>query len=675
MDENRFPLEAKHYKLCEEVGEGVSATVYRALCIPLNEVVAIKVLDLERCNNDFDGIRREVQTMILTNHPNLLRAHCSFTADQSLWVVMPYMAGGSCLHIMKTSYPEGFEEAVIATLLREVLKALVYLHGQGHIHRDVKAGNILVDSNGSVKLGDFGVSACMFDTGDRQRSRNTFVGTPCWMAPEVMQQLHGYDFKADIWSFGITALELAHGHAPFSKYPPMKVLLMTLQNAPPGLDYERDKRFTKSFKEMVSACLMKDPKKRPSSEKLLKHPFFKHARPYEYLAKTILDGLPPLGDRFRLLKAKEASFLVQSKGDKDQLSQQKYIRGISAWDFNVEYLKQQAALLEDFDGVSSTDDLDYSSGQRDGFEDFGFVQETITPIKTSHSISALKQEDELNDINNVEDSLSSFPTLPLQALKECFDVGDDDENAHCLEQESPPRQEELEAKKDNSDLERSSSFPKHVISAQNKKFSSGSILPENVLSPSRNVNGIGERESNQSKYQVERNYSGPLHRPKRESNNYASEETSEGTVVQLKGRFKVTSADRSPKGVTNTTVTPFSGPTISSTPTVTAASVLPPLQYILQQNNMQREQIVKLIKYLEQNPGHHSDITADTVELPQGSSTREKELQGQVNQLQQSIGSMVEELQRVKMRNAQLERQLNVILSNKEEDRIQREQS
>ncbi|CAN7114212.1 unnamed protein product [Brassica rapa subsp. narinosa] len=186
----------------------------------------------------YDGIRREVQTMSLINHPNLLQAHCSFTAGHHLWVVMPYMAGGSCLHIIKSSYQDGFEEPIIATLLRESLKALV-MHYQ-YIWLPVQAGNILLDSNGAVKLADFGVSACMFDTGDRQRSRNTFVGTPCWdffflptltlfilhrMAPEVMQQLHGYDFKADVWSFGITALELAHGHAPFSKYPPMKVKL------------------------------------------------------------------------------------------------------------------------------------------------------------------------------------------------------------------------------------------------------------------------------------------------------------------------------------------------------------------------------------------------------------------------------------------------------------------
>ncbi|KAK8943662.1 CBL-interacting serine/threonine-protein kinase 26 [Platanthera guangdongensis] len=136
--EKRFPASAKDYQLFEEVGEGVSATVYRALCIPLNEEVAIKVLDLERCNNDLDDIKREVQTMRIINHPNVVQAYCSFPAGQKLWIVMPYMAGGSCLHIMKYAHPDGFEEPVIATVLYEILKALIYLHSEGHIHRDVK---------------------------------------------------------------------------------------------------------------------------------------------------------------------------------------------------------------------------------------------------------------------------------------------------------------------------------------------------------------------------------------------------------------------------------------------------------------------------------------------------------------------------------------------------------
>ncbi|PKA53475.1 Mitogen-activated protein kinase kinase kinase ANP1 [Apostasia shenzhenica] len=219
-----FSVSSAAYRLLEEVGHGASATVYRAIHIPSNEIVAVKCLDIDRCNSNLDDIRREAQTMSLIDHPNVIKAYCSFVVEHSLWVVMPFMAEGSCLHLMKIAYPDGFEEPIIGSILKETLKALEYLHNHGHIHRDVKAGNILIDNSGIVKLGDFGVTACMFDKGDRQRSRNTFVGTPCWMAPEVLQPGSGYDFKADIWSFGITALELAHGHAPFSKYPPMKVI-------------------------------------------------------------------------------------------------------------------------------------------------------------------------------------------------------------------------------------------------------------------------------------------------------------------------------------------------------------------------------------------------------------------------------------------------------------------
>ncbi|RZC72043.1 hypothetical protein C5167_035195 [Papaver somniferum] len=653
--EKKFPLDAKDYKLYEEVGDGVSATVYRALCVPLNEVVAIKVLDLEKCNNDLDGIRREVQTMTMISHPNVLQAHCSFSAGHHLWVVMPYMAGGSCLGIMKSAFPEGFEEPVIAAVLREVLKALIYLHFQGHIHRDVKSGNILVDTNGAVKLADFGVSACMFDSGDRQRSRNTFVGTPCWMAPEVMQQLHGYDFKADIWSFGITALELAHGHAPFSKYPPMKVLLMTLQNAPPGLDYERDKRFSKSFKEMVATCLVKDPKKRPSSEKLLKHSFFKSTRANEYVSKIILRDLSPLGDRYRTLKEKEAELLLQNKdiyGDKEQLSQKEYMRGISAWNFNLDDLKNQAALIQDYVETSNSEDLDACNKQDTEY-------------------------DELNE-QNLEDSFSSFPIRPLQALKGLFDVGEDDINASInpnskdgkesnpepqLQMQLSPTAEEQETKlTDDESSVGGCSFRKFVISGQHKQVYSGSLVPDNVIPHSRRVNHNGDSEQFQSNQ--DRNYSGSLsYRNKRDAKSpIFGEDTMDGTIVEQKGRFKITSAELNPMDAhTNCLQNQF--PTATN---VTPASVLPMLHYILQTNAIQSEQILKLIQYLGQTPGL-ALVTGSHVEYPDAIANasllqsfavpaKERELQTQVVHLQQTIGSYVEELQRLKMRNAQLER-------------------
>ncbi|CAN8299862.1 unnamed protein product [Cochlearia groenlandica] len=668
VSEKKFPLNAKDYKLHEEIGDGVSATVYRALCVTLNEVVAIKVLDLEKCNNDLDGIRREVQTMSLINHPNVLQAHCSFTAGHQLWVVMPYMAGGSCLHIIKSSYQDGFEEPVIVTLLRETLKALVYLHAHGHIHRDVKAGNILVDSNGAVKLADFGVSACMFDTGDRQRSRNTFVGTPCWMAPEVMQQLHGYDFKADVWSFGITALELAHGHAPFSKYPPMKVLLMTLQNAPPGLDYERDKRFSKAFKEMVATCLVKDPKKRPTSEKLLKHPFFKHARPPDYLVRTILNGLPPLGDRYRTIKSKEANLLMQNKSEYEaHLSQQEYIRGVSAWNFNLEDLKNQAALISD-DDSSHAEEPDFSRKQCETQDESALSSE-----RDSSSATTPSQDDEMNDIHDLDSSFASFPIKPLQALKGCFDISEDEENATTPDWKDPNLSSSgghlltkasigsvTPTTKEDNTASQNSSLPRHVISEQ-KKYLSGSIIAESTFSPKR-ITSEADREFQQRRYQTERSYSGSLYRTKRDT----GEETSEGPHVEHKGRFKVTSADLSPKASTNSTSTPFGGGGSScpSSFNATNASILPSVQSILQQNTMQREEILRLIKYVEQTtvkqPGSPETIVDELLQTP-AATPRERELQSQFMLLQQSLWTTTEELKKQKQRNGQLENQLNAL--------------
>ncbi|XP_030499306.2 serine/threonine-protein kinase BLUS1 [Cannabis sativa] len=477
----KFPVNPEDYKLYEEVGQGVSATVYRALCVPLNEIVAIKILDLEKCNSDLDVIRRESQTMSLLDHPNLLKAHCSFTAGASLWIVTPYMASGSCVHIMKSVQPNGFDQPIIATLLLGVLKALAYLHSHGLIHRDVKAGNILIDAKGSVKLADFGVSASLFDNGDRRHARNTFVGTPCWMAPEVMQQLHGYDFKADIWSFGITALELAHGHAPLSNYPPMKVLLMTLQNGPPGLDYERDKKFSSSFREMVTACLLKDPKKRPTSEKLLNYRFFKQARSREYVAQTILHGLPPLGDRFRMVKENEAALLAQKKamvGDE----QQEYIRAISAWNFDLNDMKKQAALIEDDDFISSAENHECISKQKAEYDKLVLQEETKLMESSNHFNSEKSgqfKKDECSDLRNLDGSPASSP-VSLQAHKEhCTHHLEKDNRENVSDKLASPSKGQFAENK--SSIPKDSNSDRFVSTCSEKPTSSTSVTTASIL--------------------------------------------------------------------------------------------------------------------------------------------------------------------------------------------------
>ncbi|KAJ4874739.1 Protein kinase superfamily protein [Raphanus sativus] len=571
----RFPLYAKDYELFEEVGEGVSATVYRARCIALNENVAIKVMDLERCRNDLDTIRKEVHIMSLIDHPNLLKAHCSFIDRNSLWIVMPYMSGGSCFHLMKSVYPEGLEQPVIATLLREVLKALVYLHRQGHIHRDVKAGNILVHSRGVVKLGDFGVSACMFDSGERMRTRNTFVGTPCWMAPEVMQQVDGYDFKADIWSFGITALELAHGHAPFSKYPPMKVLLMTLQNAPPRLDYERDKKFSKSFRELIAACLVKDPKKRPTSAKLLKHPFFKHARSTDYLSRKILHGLSPLGDRFKKLKEAEAELFKGINGDKEQLSQHEYMRGISAWNFDLEDLRKQASLNPDSEMCSS------EVGDDDVPKRKPMVQRSKTMSLDMFKIS---DKDLLMSSSN---SLTYGAVLP--------------------------------------------SFRRKFLPAIG--YQVGSFSEERNARRERTAESLALEEPHQPKEPLEVDTKTIL-------------SIDEPHQLESLGDMKQTN-----------------GFTVSAVNRASATEILPLLQSLLVQNDIQREKVIRLIRFFDPNAETENPISKTIQGVQIYTSSRERELQSQVDFLEKSVEILVEEVKRRKEINDQLEGQIRSLTS------------
>jgi len=268
----------------KKIGEGAAGTVFVATDNRTGQQVAVKKMKLD--DESTELIVSEIHMMKSSNHPNIIGYIDAYSKNNDLWVVMEYMDQGMLTEWLE-QYPFGpcqMSEPEIAFIMGETLKALKYIHNLHRVHRDIKSDNILLNDRGEVKLADFGYAAQLTQ---QKQKRNTIVGTPYWMAPELIRG-QSYDTKVDIWSLGIMAMEMAEGEPPYMEFPPLRALFLISTKGIPPLK-EEDK-WSADFKDFLAKCLEKDPEKRPNAVEMLKHNFLKKSCPPSEMVPIIKES-------------------------------------------------------------------------------------------------------------------------------------------------------------------------------------------------------------------------------------------------------------------------------------------------------------------------------------------------------------------------------------------------
>ncbi|KAM6300060.1 nik-related protein kinase [Aegotheles albertisi] len=305
------------FELVQVVGNGTYGQVYKGRHVKTGQLAAIKVMSVTE--NEEEEIKLEINMLKkYSHHRNIATYYGAFVKkspagqDDQLWLVMEYCGAGSVTDLVKKTKGNCFKEDWIAYICREVLRGLAHLHAHHVIHRDIKGQNVLLTENAEVKLVDFGVSAQLDRTIGR---RNTFIGTPYWMAPEVIACEENpdstYDYRSDLWSLGITAIEMAEGAPPLCDMHPMRALFLIPRNPPPKL---KSRKWSKKFLNFVESCLVKNYLHRPSTETLLKHSFIRDMQNERQVRIMLKDHL----DRTRKKKGEKEETDYDYSGSEEE---------------------------------------------------------------------------------------------------------------------------------------------------------------------------------------------------------------------------------------------------------------------------------------------------------------------------------------------------------------------
>lgn len=301
------------------IGHGAFGTVYKAVHNSTNKIYAIKIIDYSKDNNkdnnniinyNYKSVQQETSLMRkVSNSDYIVKYYGSYFSRKTntIWLILEYCSSGSAIDLM-LSMDRTFSEVEVATIMEMILKGLTVMHSENLIHRDIKGANILISEEGYAKLGDFGVGAALSE----EKYRISKKGSPYWMSPQVASSVK-YDFKTDIWSLGVTCVELLEGEPPFSDLKPRNVMEKISKHPPSAEEMIDLNEHTTEFKSFLEHCLEIDPKKRYSAKDLLKHQFIiKYSKGRKYLEKLVKKHQKDV-EKFRVESEEEYQKLLKNK--------------------------------------------------------------------------------------------------------------------------------------------------------------------------------------------------------------------------------------------------------------------------------------------------------------------------------------------------------------------------
>jgi len=268
----------KLYKRTKKLGEGASGVVYEAINLKTNKRCAIKMTDIQ----ELEQVKTEISMQTMSKHPNVVGYLETYQTSEHVWMVMEYIEGGPLTDLVDIG--KVWKEKHIAYVCREMLKALAFVHSQHRLHRDIKSDNVLVDLDGQIKLADFGFAVGLTT---EKKKRQSVVGTPYWMSPELIRGLP-YDAKVDIWSLGITLIEMCEGEPPLMDKPPLRALLLITTQGTPKL--QNPQRYSRELIHFMNRSMDMNPEKRSSAAMLLMHPFIRKACTQKEFSKYARDN-------------------------------------------------------------------------------------------------------------------------------------------------------------------------------------------------------------------------------------------------------------------------------------------------------------------------------------------------------------------------------------------------